>query len=450
MSEKPSIQVSGVDINWGPEKGCFSFFGLPAALFWINPSLLTMLRPLADEVGHNLFRLQVASSASLGTEEDYHNMVTVLGSHFEEGFHKWGAAVSAAGWGTFKIMAFDEQKKTARVRVQNTWELLMQQDLSQRWGCPFIQGKIIGIFNQALLTNCWADEVSISYAPENPYVEFDIYQSTKTISLEIEKERRLRMQEKETLLAKEIDKKTNELNLEKIRAESANHSKSKFLTAMGHELRTPLNAVLGFSQLLAKDELSERQSIAVKQIMDAGQNMLKLVEQVLNFSKVGVESKTVETIAINSQLSLISALDLVGTMAQRRCINLIDLTKNSEAVIIIANEAYFIEILLSFITNAISYIPENGTVKISSFTVEGNRQRFMISDNGPGIEEQNKEKLFEPFERLKHETGPISGAGVGLSIARIMAKNMDGDVGFKNNEEGGASFWVDLPILVKK
>ena len=449
MAENPSIQVSGVDINWDPKKGCFSFFGLSAALFWINPSLLTMLKPLADEIGHTLFRLQVASSASLGTEEDYHNMVTVLGSHFEEGFHKWGTAVSAAGWGTFKIIAFDERNKTARVRVQNTWELLMQHDLTQRWGCPFIQGKIIGIFSQALGTNCWADEVSISYDKESPYVEFNIYQSTKTISLEIEKERRLRMQEREALLAKEIDKKTNELNLEKVRAESANHSKSKFLTAMGHELRTPLNAVLGFSQLLAKDELSERQSTAVEQIMDAGQNMLKLVEQVLNFSKVGVESKTVETSAINSQLSIISALDLVDTMAQRRCISLIDLTKNNDAVFIVANEAYFIEILLSFITNAISYIPENGTAKISSFKVEGDLQRFMVSDNGPGIEEQNKEKLFEPFERLKHETGPISGAGVGLSIARIMAKNMNGDVGFKNNNEGGASFWVDLPILIK-
>ncbi len=142
---------------------------------------------------------------------------------------------------------------------------------------------------------------------------------------------------------------------------------------MGHELRTPLNAVLGFSQLLAKDELSERQSTAVEQIMDAGQNMLKLVEQVLNFSKVGVESKTVETSAINSQNGIISALDLVDTMAQRRCISLIDLTKNNDVVFIVANEAYFIEILLSFITNAISYIPENGTAKISSFKVEGDK-----------------------------------------------------------------------------
>ena len=444
-SDKSSININGVDIVWQPEKGCFSFFNTPSALFWINPSLLTMLQPLAQEIGYKLFCLQVASSASLGTAEDYQSMVTILGDNFEEGFHNWGNAVSAAGWGTFKILSIDAEQQIARVRVTNTWELLMQKDLSAKWGCPFIQGKIIGIFSQAFHTTCWADEVNICYGQDDPYVEFDIHPSNKTISTEIQQERLTRMQEKERLLAIEIDKKTSELNLEKTRAQAANHAKTKFLSAMGHELRTPLNAVLGFGQLLAKDNLTQRQSQSINLIMEAGNNMLKLVEQVLNFSKVGMSTEVVETQTIKPELSIISAIDLVETMAQRRAINLVNHPSNMEAVIIIANESYFVEILLSFITNAITYTPEGSTVIISSLPLQNGLQRFKVSDNGPGVEQHNIEKLFEPFERLKHEVGPISGAGVGLSIAKIMANNMLGNVGFENNAQGGACFWVDLP-----
>lgn len=442
----PSININGVDITWQPDKGCFSFFNTPSALFWINPSLLTMLQPLAEEVGHKLFCLQVASSASLGTEEDYQSMVTVLGDNFEDGFHKWGAAVSAAGWGTFEILAINHQQKTARVRVTNTWELLMQKDLANKWGCPFIQGKIIGIFSQAFSVSCWADEVDIMYSGDSPYIELDVYPSSKTIPTEIERERCTRMQEKERQLALEIDKKTAELTLEKTRAESANHAKAKFLSAMGHELRTPLNAVLGFSQLLAKDDLTDRQHQSIKLIMEAGHNMLKLVEQVLNFSKVGMNDKSVEIKEVDSNLGIISALDLVETMAQRRAITIVNNTHHIDKVVILANETYFIEILLSFLTNAIAYTPEGCTITISSCNLENGLRRFKISDDGPGIEKANIDKLFEPFERLEHEVGPISGAGVGLSIAKILAKNMFGGVGFENNSEGGASFWVDLPL----
>ena len=180
--ETQAIQINDVDLEWDTSRGSFSFFGTPSALFWINPSLLTMLKPLADEIGHDLFRLEVALSASLGTEEDYNAMVTVLGDTFEVGFLKWGEAVSGAGWGIFEILEFNPKSCRAKVKVSNTWELLMQQELNDRWGCPFIQGKIIGIFSQALGVNCWADEGAICYEGDDPFVEFNIYESKKTIA----------------------------------------------------------------------------------------------------------------------------------------------------------------------------------------------------------------------------------------------------------------------------
>ena len=448
MSNQPSININGVDIDWDPQKGTFTFFGIPAALFWINPSLLTMLQPLAQEIGHNLFRLQVAASASEGTEEDYHNMITTLGDSFEEGFHNWGKAVACAGWGTFEILDFQLKQKKARVRVRNTWELLMQKDLPQRWGCPFIQGKIIGIFNHALEANCWADEVITCYDEQDPYVEFDIHLSTKTIDTEIDKERRLAMQQKERALAIEIDKKTRQLNEQKIKAEAASHAKSKFLKAMGHELRTPLNGVLGFAQLLATSSshpLNQKQQKNMQQILESGNNLLSLVNNILLFSEVGVDAKNVMLQALNPKVTINQVLEVIQPMAQKRTINVIDETQ-ANLPTIIGNQNYFREILSSFLINGVSYIPQQGTVSLLTQPARNGFQRFIVCDNGPGIAPQHHDNIFEAFERLDHETGPISGAGVGLSIAKIMAQHMGAQVGFRNNQDSGVSFWVDLPL----
>jgi PAS domain S-box-containing protein len=208
------IEINGVPIQWDTDRGTFTFFGLSSALFWINPSLLTMLQPLAKEVGVDLFRLMVAHSSSQGTEEDYHAMVTVLSDSFEEGFLKWGEAVSSAGWGIFSMPHYDMEARRARVRVENTWEVLMQKDVLDKWGCPFIQGKIIGIFNHAFDTTCWADEVTAAYGPDNFFVEFDIYESPRTIDDEIDRLRLNRLNESEKLLAEQVRLKANELHKE--------------------------------------------------------------------------------------------------------------------------------------------------------------------------------------------------------------------------------------------
>lgn len=289
MKSLPQVTIGDVDIQWDIDKGTFIFFGLPSVTFWINPSLMTMLQPLAEEVGYDLFRLQVAASASMGTEEDYHNIVTVLGDSFEEGFLKWGEATAVAGWGHVELISFSAEKKRARVKISNTWELLMQQELPNRWGCPFIQGKIIGLFSHAFGVTCWADEVACSYDPNNRFVEFEVYECTTTISEEIDRTRAERQAEKERQLEEEILKKTRELDEARIRAESANYAKSKFLSSMSHEFLTPLNAIIGFSDLLLQDNhnpLTQEQSDMARQVLDAGNNMLSLVNQVLRFSDV--------------------------------------------------------------------------------------------------------------------------------------------------------------------
>ena len=213
----PGQRIFGVDlhkvpIRWDLEKGTLSFFGLDSALFWTEPSLVNMLAPLVEEMGVELFRLHVAHSSSLGTEEDYHAMVSALGETFEEGFLAWGRAVSTAGWGCFEMPEFSLKDQTATVIIRNSWEISAQRKLApeKRWGCPFLLGKLIGIFNHAFGGSCWAG-ATCYYDADEPYIEVKLYPSDKTIEDELKKLRYEHMMEKERELADLVDQKTAEL-----------------------------------------------------------------------------------------------------------------------------------------------------------------------------------------------------------------------------------------------
>ncbi|WP_437759098.1 STAS domain-containing protein [Sorangium sp. So ce1389] len=167
------------------DRGVFYSYGIPSVIFWLNPSLFRMLEPLVEEVGVPLFRLLVARNSSMGTDEDYHSMVTTFGETFEEGFRAWGLAVATGGWGRFELPVFDREAQRAVVVVRNPWELEMQRGSSVRWGCPFLQGKIIGLLSHALGVNCWADEVLSAEDGQPSSVEFRVYRSDRTISAEL-------------------------------------------------------------------------------------------------------------------------------------------------------------------------------------------------------------------------------------------------------------------------
>lgn len=210
--KKLEIEIHRTPIVWDLEDGNLSFFGIDSALFWTDPSLVHMAAPLAEEVGKDLFRLLVAYSSSFGTEEDYHAMVSTLGNSFEEGFLAWGKAVSAAGWGTFEMPEYNPNDHQATVIVRNSWEISMQRNLpsEKRWGAPFLQGKVIGIFNHAFGDRCLARDICYFDSPD-PRTELKIFPSNKTIKDELKKLREERMVAREKILAAQVNKKTEEL-----------------------------------------------------------------------------------------------------------------------------------------------------------------------------------------------------------------------------------------------
>jgi rsbT co-antagonist protein RsbR len=211
MVNRPSIRLNDVDIEWNLERGNVSFFGLDSVLFWTNPSMYRLLAPLVEELGPGLFRLLVAHSSSLGTDADYEMMVTKLGTDFVSGFLAWGEAVATAGWGRFEVLAFDPVTCTADVRVSHPWELEMQRGSPVLWGCPFMQGKIIGLFTHAFNRPCWADETVLD-DPEHSFLDLHVYPSDRELGSELEVLRLTLFTEHENQLVRRIDAATAELN----------------------------------------------------------------------------------------------------------------------------------------------------------------------------------------------------------------------------------------------
>lgn len=207
-----TVEINQIPIHWDLNKGVMTFYGIDSALFWIDPSISNMLVPIVEELGKDLFRLLVAHSSSIGTEEDYHAMISSLSNNFEEGFLAWGQGVSSAGWGCFELEDYKPSEKIAIVINKNSWEISVQRNIlpEKRWGAPFLQGKLIGIFSHAFGIPCWANDIC-HFDSENPYTKVEIFPSETTIENELKKLRNERILGRERSLAAIVDIKTTEL-----------------------------------------------------------------------------------------------------------------------------------------------------------------------------------------------------------------------------------------------
>lgn len=179
----PAITVSGLDIVWDIAAGTVTCSGVRTAMLWLDPSLLWLLAPLADELGTELFRMLIAHNANLGADDDWHAFVA--GPEFPQGFARWAEAVAASGWGRCTLTHYDRVGCVAEVVVDHPWELAMQARLAagRRWGCPFVMGKLVGLFFHAFGGACWAEEEVVE---DGPRVVFTVTRSARTVARELE------------------------------------------------------------------------------------------------------------------------------------------------------------------------------------------------------------------------------------------------------------------------
>ncbi len=231
-------------------------------------------------------------------------------------------------------------------------------------------------------------------------------------------------------------------------AEAASAAKSEFLSSMSHELRTPLNAILGFAQLLERDRknpLSDRQLERLQHVLRGGEHLLRLIDDVLDLSRIeaGRISISPEPVAVGEVLrEVVHTLEPMATRAQ---IHIEEPIIPEDAPIVVADRTRLAQILMNLGSNAIKYGKPGGHVTFEVVRRDA-LLRINVIDDGIGIREDKRERLFEPFQRAGQETGPIEGTGIGLTISKRLALLMKGAIGFSTEEGKGSTFWIDIPV----
>jgi PAS domain S-box-containing protein len=232
------------------------------------------------------------------------------------------------------------------------------------------------------------------------------------------------------------------LDLARQEAERASRAKSEFLSSMSHELRTPMHAVLGFAQLLEYEDLNAEEREHVQEILRAGGHLLELINRVLDLAKIesGKLELSLGAVALGPVIE--ECASMVRNYPTVRDIRF----SFPEAIdlFVLADRTRLKQCLLNLLSNAVKYNRDDGRVKLTVTTGEGQRVRIAVSDTGTGIDANHLEEVFQAFNRLKAGSTNVEGTGIGLTITRQLVELMGGSIAVRSEPGDGSTFTIEL------
>ena len=239
-------------------------------------------------------------------------------------------------------------------------------------------------------------------------------------------------------------KQADALRHERNRAAAADQAKTQFLSRVSHELRTPLNAVLGFAQLLEmQPPATPVQAGWVGHILSSGRHLLSLLDDVLDLSSAETGQLQVHLEPVALEPLLAEALLMFEAQALAAGVTLTrDLAATPQDQVI-ADRKRLLQVLSNLLSNAIKYNQRGGWVRLS-LQPDGECQRLDVADSGPGLSPEQQALLFQPFERLGAQRGPIAGTGLGLALSRQLAQAMGTDITVRSAPGQGSVFSLAL------
>lgn len=213
----------------------------------------------------------------------------------------------------------------------------------------------------------------------------------------------------------------------------------KMAAFFAHEIRNPLTSIIGFSQHLERNPIVKNDpnlSVYVSIIKEEALRMEVLIQELLNLSKLNYENDNVSIIDVKQSIEKI--ITIYSPRAKEK--NIQFKTELIDNVFINGNSERFERVLINLVINAIEAIEEKGIIEIA-MKKENHCVVIMITDNGPGIEEENLEQIFYPFYTTKDD-----GTGIGLPICRSIIEALGGNITIKNAQSGGVQAILKIPL----
>jgi signal transduction histidine kinase/DNA-binding NarL/FixJ family response regulator len=242
----------------------------------------------------------------------------------------------------------------------------------------------------------------------------------------------------------EIHKEVEDRIFAEQQAQAAARAKSEFLANMSHEFRTPLNGILGYTQvLLMEPTLTEKNRQSILKMRRSGENLLELINDVLDLSKIEARSMTIHQTRFYLADLIESIKETYAAQARMKGVELRARLANDLPESILGDEGRLRQILVNLISNAVKFT-DQGYVEVQVSRV-AKGIRFGVADSGIGISPEDIERIREPFIQVSHRERPNHGTGLGLSISNRLLQLMNCSLHIESQPGQGSTFWFELP-----
>ncbi len=236
------------------------------------------------------------------------------------------------------------------------------------------------------------------------------------------------------------------------RSQLAERTKSEFLSNMSHEIRTPMNAILGFVHLLQKRLKNETNLSYVETIENSSKLLLHVIDDILDFSKMEHGKLTIESISFDLYERIGHVYELFELKAKEKQIDFV-LDRGTEVPqYLYADILRIQQIVTNFLSNAFKFTPEGKRITlVIRFDKDNERLCVGVKDEGIGMDETVKKRIFHAFEQADNSTTRVyGGTGLGLSISSKLAELMQGDIDVTSRVGEGSEFTLCVPVKVEK